>query len=71
MSKSKNKVAYGSSLLKEATHRVVHAIHHDSIEHTISIPFQKGIEVTERKFTVEFLEEIGFLNFDKLSNYIK
>ena len=67
----KNEVAYGSSLLKKATHRVVHTMRHDSVEHTMTIPFQKGIEVTECKFTVEFLEEIGFLNFDKLNKYVK
>ncbi len=66
----KNKVAYGSSILKDANVRV-HSFNHDQFESSVSICFEKGIDVNTMKFSVEFLEEIGFLNFSALDKLVQ
>ena len=66
----KNKVAYGSSLLKDANVRV-HSFNHDQFKRSISISFEKGIDVKTMEFSVELLEEIGFLNFSALDRFMQ
>lgn len=70
MREMKNKVAYGRSFLKDANVRV-NSFNHDQFKQTVKISFEKGIDVNTMELTVEFLEEIGFLNFSALDKLVQ
>lgn len=42
-----------------------------NLEQTMTLYVRKGTEVTQKKFSQEFLEDIGFLNFDAIKKFLK
>ena len=56
--------------LETPTHRI-NGVYIDSFNSDAVISIQKGIEVNQVKVSIEELQEIGFLNFDKLDRYCK
>jgi hypothetical protein len=55
---------------KKPTHRISN-IHIDSFNSEAVIIIEKGLEVSRLKVSIEELQNIGFLNFDKLDKYCK
>jgi hypothetical protein len=68
-------VVWGQGLMhpktfKTPTHRI-NGIYIDSLNSDAVISIQKGIEVNQVKVSIEELQDIGFLDFNKLEKYCK
>ena len=68
-------VVWGQTLIhpktgERPTHRISN-IHIDSFNSEAVIIIEKGIQVSRLKVSIEELQNIGFLDFDKLEKYCK
>ena len=60
---------FNTTKLKTVTHRISN-IYID--EHSVvSVVIESGITVNTVKFSMEYAQEIGFINLDALKNYCK
>jgi len=68
-------ICYGSATIdvktmKEVTHHVTF-IHVDNFKDTVEFVIQRGLSVDTVKIPMEHAEDIGFINFNALSEYCK
>ena len=67
-------INYGVGFLdvnqNQVTHKVT-SIHFDNFKHTVKVVIEKGIEISQPEMTMEYAQEIGFINIQALKSYCK